>query len=719
MSKITLGFVDICMNRVIQILSIIGIINASSSLTGQSPNGQPTNIICILVDDLGYGDLSCQGGTDIQTPHIDGIANKGVTFSNFYANCTVCSPSRASLLTGKYPDLVGVPGVIRQEVENNWGHLSEEAVLLPELLKKGGYHTAIIGKWHLGLESPNIPIDRGFNYFKGFLGDMMDDYWTHTRGGINWMRYNHEIIRPSGHATDIFTDWSLEYLENRNKEKKPFFLYLAYNAPHFPIQPPQEFLDRVKTREKDIAEKRAKNVALIEHLDYSIGRILKYLEESGLIKNTLLVFTSDNGGSLPHAQSNGPLRGGKQDMYEGGLRVPAFFRWDGKIKPGSRTDNFAMLMDLFPTFIEISGTNPDHNVNGISLLPTLSGDQQITNDRYVFWVRREGYRYGGQAYYAARFKDFKLLQNTPYEPIQYFNLKADPYETNPLEQSDHRIFDSLRFQLQEHIRQGGRVPWQEGSQSGSSPIISGMHTLSIHVRDTLTHDSVYQFLINKLKLPVYYTPITYGQTRYGGVYAGNMVLEPCGPYPKNKYACNDFRAIFYGMNFETQDSLSFMASILKSRSIKHLANNGSIYIRDSTLCHQNSFIGLYEVNDIIIRDSLQHMLNMESLNGPGIEYIKAIEVGYSDNVNYRRWNDFLSPTHIDDDNYYQINDTLEIQFTKSNIKEVKAITFKVKSLEDAASYFQSNDLFGSYIEEIILLDKSKTFGLQIYITEKD
>jgi len=447
--------------KIISIIAIL-ILITSYDILGQSDIERPTNILCILVDDLGFGDLSCQGAKDLQTPYIDAIAKKGVTFSSFYANCTVCSPSRASLLSGKYPDMVGVPGVIRQNLKNNWGYLQKDALLLPEVLKKAGYHTALVGKWHLGLESPNLPNERGFDLFKGFLGDMMDDYWTHLRGGINWMRYNNEVIEPQGHATDIFTDWSLEYLKMRGEDKEPFFLYLAYNAPHFPIQPPKEFLDKVKAREREIPEKRARNVAFIEHLDYSIGRILEYLEETGLIENTLLVFTSDNGGSLPHAQSNGKLRGGKQDMYEGGIRVPTFMRWDQKIKPGSVTDNFAMLMDLYPTFCEIADVNLNHSIDGISIIPTLIGDPQITDDRYVFWVRREGgSRYGGQAYYAARYKNFKMLQNTPYEPIQYFNLEDDEYETHPLDPTAFEEFNIMKKQLQEHIRSSGNVPWQK------------------------------------------------------------------------------------------------------------------------------------------------------------------------------------------------------------------------------------------------------------------
>lgn len=443
-------------------LSLVCFLSDSKSQKIESSK-QP-NILCILVDDLGFGDLSRQGATDLKTPNIDRLSEEGLTFTNFYANCTVCSPSRASLLTGKYPDLVGVPGVIRQNEKNNWGYLSEDAKLISTALKTKGYKTGIIGKWHLGLEEPNTPIDKGFDFFKGFLGDMMDDYWTHLRGGINWMRHNKKEINPKGHATDLFTKWTVDYLTEHKNSKAPFFLYLAYNAPHFPIQPPQEFLEVVNKREPNLSEKRAKNVAFIEHLDFNIGKVMKTLKATGLDENTLVVFTSDNGGSLRHAQSNGKLRGGKQDMYEGGIRVPAYFYWKGKIRPGTSTTNFAMLMDLFPTFCEVTQAEPSKDVDGISILPTLLGQEQSTGDRFVYWVRREGGSYGGQAYYAARYQDMKILQNTPFEPIQYFNMNTDELEENPLNPSGD-VYNKLRSQLQEQIRQAGAVPWQKPKSS--------------------------------------------------------------------------------------------------------------------------------------------------------------------------------------------------------------------------------------------------------------
>jgi len=428
--------------------------------TGQNASSKP-NVVMILADDLGYGDLSSYGATDLKTPNIDGLIAAGMRFDRFYANCPVCSPTRASLLTGRFPDLVGVPGVIRTHVTDNWGYLLPQAVLLPQLLKRAGYHTAIIGKWHLGLASPNAPNERGFDHFHGFLGDMMDDYYTHRRHGFNYMRLNNQEIDPEGHATDLFTQWATDYLHERSKEKLPFFLYLAYNAPHAPIQPPPEWLERVKQRKEGISDRRAALVALIEHLDAGIGRAIDALEETGLRDNTLILFTSDNGGQLSLGASNGPLRAGKGDMYEGGIRVPMCATWPGRIKAGSRSDRVALTMDLLPTICEAAGVKIEHEIDGRSILPILTGNSQREEDRILFWVRREGgNRYGGRAYYAARQGDFKLLQNSPFEPLELYNLKDDPKEEKPLDRK-HPMYGKLFTALQNHITKSGAVPWQK------------------------------------------------------------------------------------------------------------------------------------------------------------------------------------------------------------------------------------------------------------------
>lgn len=420
------------------------------------------NILLILVDDLGYGDLSSYGAKNLRTPHIDNLVASGVRFENFYANCPVCSPTRASTMTGRYPDMVGVPGVIRTHPMSNFGYLSSDAIMLPRALKPAGYNTAIVGKWHLGLESPNTPNEHGFDHFHGFLGDMMEDYYTHRRHGNNYMRLDHQEIDPEGHATDLFSQWAVDYVKSQAESDQPFFLYLAYNAPHTPIQPPEEWLERVKEREPGIDEKRARLVALIEHMDDGIGKVIGALNESGASENTLVIFTSDNGGQLNIGASNASLNGGKGQMYEGGIKEPMCAVWPGRIEPGSHSSRVALTMDLFPTICEAAGVDFDHEIDGQSILPDMLGKPHTEQDkRSLFWVRREGgQRNLGQAFYAARRGDWKLLQNSPFEPFRLYNLADDPQEENPLD-SKHEQYRILSTELQKHIIRTGAVPWQK------------------------------------------------------------------------------------------------------------------------------------------------------------------------------------------------------------------------------------------------------------------
>ena len=424
----------------------------------------PPNVLLILVDDLGYGDLACQGARDMRTPAIDKLAASGITLSNFYANCPVCSPTRAALLTGRYQDLVGVPGVIRTHLENNWGYLRHEAVLLPSVLARAGYRTAMVGKWHLGLARPNIPNDRGFEHFHGYLGDMMDDYYTHRRHGINYMRLNRETIDPKGHATELFTEWAVDYLarEARLKDKRPFFLYLAYNAPHTPIQPPEQWTKRVLKRETGIDRKRAKLVALIEQMDDGIGRVLKALDQNGQARDTLIIFSSDNGGQVSVGANNGPLRDGKQSVYEGGLKVPTFACWPGRISPGSRSASMGLSMDLFATICEAAGTKVPDGIEARSLLPTLlGGKQKPLRDLWFFSRREGGLRYAGKTIEAVRRGPWKLLHNSPFEPMELYNLDDDPKEQTDLSKRRPKVFRELSAALRRQLQRYGEVPWQK------------------------------------------------------------------------------------------------------------------------------------------------------------------------------------------------------------------------------------------------------------------
>ncbi len=438
-------------------LLFLGFVCALGSALGKKPN-----LLFILVDDLGFGDLSSHGAKDMRTPHVDALMEAGMRFDNGYANCPVCSPTRASLMTGRYPDLVGVPGVIRTHAQNNWGFFDPAAVTLPDMLNKAGYHTALVGKWHLGLESPNTPNERGFDHFHGYLGDMMDDYYKHRRHGINYMRLNGKEIHPKGHATDLFTQWSIDYLKERSaKPDEPFFLYLAYNAPHTPIQPPKEWIEKVKARESGISDKRAKLVALIEHMDEGIGKVMEAIKANGQDASTLVVFTSDNGGQGNVGATNGPYRGAKQDMYEGGIRVPTCAVWPGKIEAGSRTMAHSLTMDWYPTLCEAAGVGIEHEIEGKSLLSVLRQTGAMAPRDHTIWVRREGgQRYGGQDYYAIRKGPWKYVQNTPFEPMQLYHLGNDRKEASDVAPKNPKVARELREKLMRHFQKAGRVPWQ-------------------------------------------------------------------------------------------------------------------------------------------------------------------------------------------------------------------------------------------------------------------
>ena len=325
---------------------------------------------------------------------------------------------------------------------------------MPEALQKANYQTALIGKWHLGYKSPDLPNNRGFDYFKGFVGDMMDDYYTHQRNGINWMRENEKEIHPKGHATDLFTNWTLDYLKEKTV-KKPFFLFLAYNAPHDPVQPPTNWLNKIKNREPNASLKRQKMIALIEHLDFNIGKIISQLKEQNLYDNTLIVFTSDNGGALEYGANNDPLSGGKGDLLEGGIKIPCIVKLPHQTTP-LKSDEPFLLMDFYPTLLKFAEGNIDEKLPSKEI-KTLT-NQKTNENRYMVWMRREGHKFGGRIYYAISDGAYKLVQKNPFSEYQLFNLLSDPKETSPLLFPEKE--KELQSKLTEHIQKSGKIPWQ-------------------------------------------------------------------------------------------------------------------------------------------------------------------------------------------------------------------------------------------------------------------
>jgi arylsulfatase A-like enzyme len=440
-------------------LKTVGVISSGLIFSGITcntvDNASRPNVLLIMVDDLGYGDLSCFGAKDLKTPHIDKLMSEGLRFNEFYANCCVCSPSRAALLTGRYPEFVGIPGVVRTHDENNWGYLTPESIMLPQLFQREGYHTSLIGKWHLGLQEPNCPNQRGFDEFQGFLGDMMDDYWTHRRHDINYMRKNEQEIDPEGHATDLFTQWSIDGLKRCATLNKPFFQFLAYNAPHSPIQPPEDWLSRVKAREKRISMKRAKIVALIEHLDNGIGKVLQALETLGLSKNTIVVFTSDNGGKLFFGASNGPLRADKTHVYEGGIKVPTCVKWPGHIEAGKTTDFTALTMDIVPTLANICRVPINHEIDGRSFKKLLLEGKQEQYEHPVFhmWLQKETKE-------CMRHGDWKLVRDKAGTPFELYNIKNDPSEKQNLAKQQPEKIKMMIKVLESHMIKAQSIPWK-------------------------------------------------------------------------------------------------------------------------------------------------------------------------------------------------------------------------------------------------------------------
>lgn len=449
---------------IFKLFLLISFVNCNA----QTDDASKPNFLLILTDDQGYHDVSYYGTEDIRTPHIDNIIEAGMRFDNFYTNSPVCAPTRAAIMTGQYHDYVGVPGLIRTRPEDNWGFLDPEAALLSEVLQENGYHTGLVGKWNLGLESPNTPNERGFDHFHGWLDDMVEDFWEHRRHGINYMRLNEQVLDTQGdHASDLFTEWSINYIHERAKHDQPFFLFLSHLAPHFPVQPPEVWLQRVKEREPGISETRANLVAFIEHMDYGIGQVIDALKETGVYENTVILFTSDNGGRLADEANNGPYRDGKQTLYEGGLRVPTGVSWPAKMEAGTESDRILLTMDIFPTFLEAAGISYDGPLNGISFLPTLLGERQGKyREEPLFFTRREGgMRYGGLTIQAVRLGDWKMLQNSPFEPRELYNLETDPYEEINVAEDYPEKLQELNALMMQHLQKAGAVPWQKPNNS--------------------------------------------------------------------------------------------------------------------------------------------------------------------------------------------------------------------------------------------------------------
>jgi len=403
----------------------------SPNATRPKPQHKP-NIIFILADDLGYGDVGCFGQRKIKTPSLDRMADEGMRFTSVYAGSTVCAPSRCALMTGKHTGHGWIRG-------NSTLALRPEDVTVGEVLKQAGYRTGVIGKWGLGLEgSTGVPGKKGFDEWFGYL----DQHHAHnyypeflwrsdSQGNERRVLLEKNQNGQKGkYSHDYFTFTALNFL-NINKDQ-PFFLYLAYTIPHANNELNRETGNGMETpddspyRNEPWPQPEKNKAAMITRLDRDVGILLSKLKDLKIDDNTIVFFSSDNGphkegGNDPdYFESRGPLRGIKRDLYEGGIRAPTIVRWPGKIKAGVVSDFPWAFWDFLPTAAEIAGAKPPPNIDGISILPTLLGQKQTKQHEFFYW---EFHERGSKQ--AVRMGDWKAVRLLPGQPLELYNLKTD------------------------------------------------------------------------------------------------------------------------------------------------------------------------------------------------------------------------------------------------------------------------------------------------------
>ena len=386
-------------------------------------NARPPNIVVILTDDQGYADISFnpQHPKEVSTPHLDALARESVWFSQGYVTGNVCSPTRAGLLTGRYQQRAGV----YTAGEGGRGIAQTEAIF-PKFLKPTGYVSGAFGKWHLGLTVEQSPVGRGFDEWYGFLGRGARDYLKLDDSEGSPMYRNGQPIKDEGYLTTRLTDETVVFIQKYKAQ--PFYIPLAYNAVHSPAQAPAEDIARYKKQFPEITEARAILMAMLHHLDLGVGRVVDTLKKEGLWENTLLVFLTDNGGSKAMSAVNTPLRGAKQQNYEGGIRTPFIVSWPAAFKGGRTLATPVSSLDILPTALEAAGVAllTAKPLDGKSLLPLLTGKTSRHIDTF-YWS--EGGAAGG---FAVRSGDWKLVQQRGQTRIELFDLANDPAEKSDL-----------------------------------------------------------------------------------------------------------------------------------------------------------------------------------------------------------------------------------------------------------------------------------------------
>ena len=426
----------------------------SACISAHRENPLP-NIVFILADDLGYGDLSCYGQKKFSTPNIDRLAAEGMLFTQHYTGCTVSAPSRSSLMTGQHTGHTPIRGNTGWEPEGNWP-LKGSSVTIAEILKSKGYITGAFGKWGLGyIKTEGDPNLQGFDEFFGYncqslAHNYYPDHLWHNSERINL--HENDNSKTGSYSADLIHDAALEFMEKNRK--KPFFLFYPTTIPHAELFAKEEYMKMFRGKflpEKEYEgmdsgpnfrlgpygsqpESHAAFAAMVTQLDDYVGELTQKIRKMGLEKNTIVIFASDNGPHLEggadpgYFDSNGPLKGYKRDLYEGGIRTPMLVKWPGKVKPASKSDHISAFWDILPTFSEIAGADSIGNTDGISFLPALLGKEQKKHD-YLYW---EFHEQGGKV--AIRMENWKVvkrdIEKIPHGKTELYDLSSDIGETN-------------------------------------------------------------------------------------------------------------------------------------------------------------------------------------------------------------------------------------------------------------------------------------------------
>lgn len=403
---------------------------------------QRPNIIYIMTDDMGYGDLSCYGQTKYQTPNLDKLASQGVKFVSAYAAAPVCTPTRAAFMTGRYPARTPVglmEPLVSPKLHSAYG-LTSEIPSLALLMKESGYETVLIGKWHLGFMPQQSPVKNGFDYFFGIRSGGADYISHRGANGDNThdLYENDTMVYPQGYLTDLLTQKSIDFINQ--KHDKPFFLSINFNSPHWPWQGPS---DSAYSDSVDFTEGGSPAIyaAMMKSLDDGIGNIMKALDDAQLTGQTIVIFTNDNGGE--RYSDSGGLSKSKMTLWEGGIRVPAFVRWPGRIKAGVVTRQVSITMDWTATILKAGGAKAHENfpLDGIDLMPVLTGKKENI-ERTLYWRTFQRSKYK-----AVRDGKWKYLQAGKDEYL--FDLSTDQAEKNDLKLKEEKRFKKMKEKYHE------------------------------------------------------------------------------------------------------------------------------------------------------------------------------------------------------------------------------------------------------------------------------